>query len=68
MAREVTFGERVRAARIAAGLTQEEAAEKAGMRYQALAKIERGATDNPTLRTIRAIAKALGVSVCELVE
>lgn len=64
----MTFGERVRAIREAAGLTQQEVAKAAGMPYQALAKIERGATDNPTLRTIRALAKALGVGAGELVQ
>lgn len=63
-----SFGSRVRAVREGKGMSQREVAEASGMTYQALAKIERGATSNPTLDTIRSIADALGVKAGELIE
>lgn len=56
------FGQRLRALRVAAGLTQEGLAEKTGLRYQLIAKYERGATD-PSWATALKLADALGVSL-----
>lgn len=61
------FGVRVRAIREGKGISQAEAARQSGMLPQSLAKLERGATNNPTLKTIRALAAVLGVSPCELI-
>lgn len=65
---EAEFGDRVKAIREAGGMALKDVAEKSGMMPQALVKIERGITNNPTLKTIRAIAAALGVSPCKLIE
>ena len=61
------FGARLRAIREAKGLTQEAVAEAAGMQYQSVARMERGDAENPTLRTLRSLASALGCSLAELV-
>jgi transcriptional regulator with XRE-family HTH domain len=55
------FGARLRSIREAKGLTQEQVAERAGMAYQAVARIERGDADNPTWKTVQKLAEALGV-------
>jgi len=47
-------------------ISQEELAKKAGITYSTLIKIESGANDNPTIKTIRKIADALDVSLDEL--
>ena len=51
--------------RTAAGLTQEQVAERAGLSQQYVSGIERG-TRNPTVETLAQIAKALGVHHIEL--
>jgi len=48
-------------------ISQEELARKAGMTYSTLIKIESGANDNPTIKTMKKIADALEVSLDELV-
>lgn len=55
------FGTRLRTIREAKGLTQEQLAERVGMAYQAIARIERGDSDNPTWSTVQKLAEALGV-------
>lgn len=62
---EKQFGERVRALRLAIGLSQEELAFKSGMHRTYLGGIERGER-NPSLKNIAAVAKALGVSLSQL--
>lgn len=63
-----SLGQRLRDIREAKGMTQEEVAAKAKMKYQAVARLELGGTLNPRIDTVRALAKALGVSVSELIE
>ncbi len=48
-------------------ISQEELARKAGITYSTLIKIESGANDNPTIKTIKKIADTLDVSLDELV-
>ena len=48
-------------------ISQEELARKAGITYSTLIKIESGANDNPTIKTIKKIADTLEVSLDELV-
>ena len=55
------FGVRLRQLREAAGLTQEQLGEKAGMPYQSIAKYERGAVE-PTWPNVKILAGALGVN------
>jgi len=47
-------------------ISQEELAKQAGITYSTLIKIESGANDNPTIKTMKKIADALNVSLDEL--
>jgi len=53
--------------RTARGLTQVALAKKAKMQQTYVAQLETGVEDNPTLDTLRRLAKALKVTVGELV-
>jgi transcriptional regulator with XRE-family HTH domain len=59
------LGAAIRKLRGARKTTQETVAQDAGITVAHLSKIERGQT-NPTWSTVKAIAKALGVSMGEL--
>jgi transcriptional regulator with XRE-family HTH domain len=48
------------------GLTQEELAKKAKITHAYLSMLESGAKRNPSLEVLQRLAKALGVSVGEL--
>jgi tetratricopeptide (TPR) repeat protein/transcriptional regulator with XRE-family HTH domain len=56
------FGELVRRYRLAAGLTQEEVAERAGLSARTVANMERGRTARPYRRSVRALADALALA------
>ena len=62
----VVVGQNTRRLRRAAGLSQEQLAEQAGITQQHLSGLERG-TQNPTVLTLAQIAEALGASVVALV-
>jgi HAD superfamily hydrolase (TIGR01509 family) len=64
---EKGLGHRLQEARQAAGLTQQQLCQKAGLSYSTLAKIERGAIKAPSIFTIRQIAAVLGTSLDALV-
>ena len=49
------------------GLSQDQLARKADITYTTLAKIESGVNQNPTIKTLQGIAKALDVTLDELV-
>ncbi|MGW5771767.1 ATP-binding protein [Streptomyces longwoodensis] len=55
------FGQRLRALRGDAGLSQEALSHEAGVSVRALADMERGRTRGPQRRTVRALAEALGL-------
>jgi len=57
----------IRLARWRKNFDQEQAAAKIGLSYRYFAEIERGVR-NPTLDVLAAIAKALDVSVADLVD
>lgn len=56
-----SFGARLRRARLAAGLTQEELAERAGLSARGIQDLERGLRATPQRETVRRLAAALGV-------
>ncbi|MEX2213867.1 MAG: helix-turn-helix transcriptional regulator [Phycisphaeraceae bacterium] len=58
--------ERVTAARKAQGVTQQELANRLGMAQTQISRIERN-PDRTTVRTLKRIAKALGVDVRKLI-
>jgi len=57
----------VRKARKKAGLSQDKLAREAGVAYNTVVKIESGENKNPTIETLRSIAKALDVPVDNLI-
>ena len=59
------FGQQVRRLRRRLGATQEEVAHRAGLHVTYLSGIERGVR-NPSLKNIRALARALEVSAADL--
>ncbi len=59
---EKGLGQRLQAARRAAGLTQQALCQKANISYSTLAKIERGAIKSPSIFTIQNLVVAMGVS------
>lgn len=59
-------GENVRRLRLAAGLTQEQLAERSGLSQQYLSDLERGLR-NPTIVSLWEIAAPLGVSPDKLI-
>jgi len=62
------IGERVRQARIRAGLTQEKLAQKSQISTVTISRLERGATEYPRRAELTQIAAALGLDVDELME
>ena len=58
---DVSFGVRLRQLREAAGLTQEELAERAGLSRKAISVLERGERKRPYPHTVRSLADALGL-------
>ncbi|MDQ3694071.1 MAG: helix-turn-helix domain-containing protein [Chloroflexota bacterium] len=59
------FGDQLRRLREAAGITQEELAERAGLSRDAIGALERGHRRHPHPRTVRALAAALSLSAGE---
>ncbi len=62
------IGNRIRAARRAAGLTQEEVARRAGLTLKAVGEMERGDVRDPHISSLGAIARALGVGIPALLD
>jgi len=63
---EIGLGRRLQAARVKAGLTQQQLCQQAGLSYSTLTKIERGAIKSPSIFTIQSIAAVLQVGLEEL--
>ena len=66
--RSKTFAMKLKALRTARGLTQAELAKKMKTTQVYIAKLETGVENNPTLDTLRRLAKALKCTISELVE
>lgn len=64
----MTYGEQVKQARIARGLTLDQAAEITGVSQANLSKIERGVVTNITMRVAHSIKHGLGVEIPEAVQ
>lgn len=62
------LAENIKQLRIKRKLSQESLARLAGISYNTIIKIESGASGNPTIKSLAGIAKALNVSVDELIE
>src|SRR5215471_7189359 len=64
----VRFGEVLRNHRRAAGMTQEELAERAGISPRSISGLERGEGATPRRDTVAQLVQALGLAGSELVE
>jgi transcriptional regulator with XRE-family HTH domain len=61
------LAKRLKELRKKAGWSQQKLAEKAGLSYNAITKIEQGAAKRPTIQTMIKIADAFRISLDELV-
>ena len=68
MATESSIGENIKKRRTKLGLSQEDFAQKSGVKYTTLTKIETGVIKTPSVAIVAKIAKALGVSIEELLK
>jgi len=66
MATENNIGENIKKHRTKLGLSQEDFAKKSGVKYTTLTKIESGVIKTPSVLITAKIAKALGVSIEDL--
>ena len=58
----------IRRYRAKLGLSQDQLARKAGITYSTLTKLESGVNQNPKVKTLQQIAKALGVTLNDLMK
>lgn len=63
----MAFGERVRELRKAQGMSQRELADRAGIDFTYLSKIENGRMEPPSEQVIRRVAEELDADVDELI-
>jgi len=63
-----TISENIKRMRAKQGLTQDDLAKKASIKYSTLTKIEVGIVTKPSVQTIQKIAKSLGVSMEDLLD
>lgn len=68
MANENNIGENIKKRRTKLGLSQEDFAQKSGVKYTTLTKIESGVIKTPSVLMVEKIAKALDVSIEELLK
>ncbi len=64
---DMAFKDTLRRLREAAGLTQQQLAVAAGVTTSAVTQMEAGKIQNPRLDTVKALARALGVGLMDLV-
>jgi len=68
MATENNIGENIKKRRTKLGLSQEDFAQKSGVKYTTLTKIESGVIKTPSVVITAKIAGALGVSIEDLLK
>lgn len=68
MATEPNIGENIKKHRAKTGLSQEDFAQKSGVKYTTLTKIETGVIKKPSVVLVAKIAKALGVAIEDLLK
>ena len=64
---DLRFAKALKSLRKAKGLTQENLAQRAGVDYKYLQKLEGRNPSSPTLATMEKLANGLGVSLVELI-
>jgi transcriptional regulator with XRE-family HTH domain len=62
----MSLGEKIKKQRIKKGLSQDQISKLANVTYTTYAKIESGANDNPTIKTLKKITDALKVKIDDL--
>ena len=63
-----TISENIKRLRNKLGLTQDDLAKKADIKYTTLMKVESGAVNKPSVQTMAKITEALGVSIENLIK
>ena len=63
-----TISENIKKLRAKLGLTQDDLAKRADVKYTTLMKVESGTVNKPSVQTLAKIAKALGVSIEDLIK
>ena len=63
-----TISENIKKMRVKLGLTQDDLAKKADIKYITLTKVESGVVNKPSVKTMAKIAKALSVLIEELIK
>lgn len=61
------ISENIKKLRAKLGMTQDDLAKKADIKYTTLMKVESGTVNKPGVQTMAKIAKALGVSIEDLI-
>jgi len=67
-AKPVPFSQRLRELRAARGMTQAQLQEQSGLSLSLLTKLEQGDTSDPKGSTLAILARALDVTMAELVD
>ena len=62
------ISENIKKLRNKLGMTQDDLAKKADVKYTTLMKVESGTVNKPSVQTMAKIAKALGVSIENLLK
>ena len=68
MTTKSSIGENIKKHRTKLGLSQEDFAQKSGVKYTTLTKIETGVIKKPSVVLVAKIAKALDVSIEDLLK
>jgi transcriptional regulator with XRE-family HTH domain len=68
MATEINIGENIKKYRNKQSLSQEDFAKKSGVKYTTLTKIESNVIKKPSVLIMAKLAKALGVSIEDLIK
>ncbi len=68
MATEINIGENIKKYRNRRGLSQEDFAKKSGVKYTTLTKIESNVIKKPSVLIMAKLAKALSVSIEDLIK
>lgn len=63
-----TIAENIKKYRNKLGISQDQLSKKADLAFHTIAKIEAGSTPNPTIDTVKKIAKALNVPIEDLIK
>jgi len=67
MSSRMSIADNIKKYRKKKGLSQDKLAKLADVTHTTLVKLESGANDNPTVRTLNRLADSLGVSIDEIV-